>query len=193
MSKEDIWVSRVPLPVKTDETQPVDDDFSTFAPGAIVPGWNTYRPKWDRVEVTDGRLLLEHRDPYDGASATRVFPASKRATIRFALDIPSAGSGQEVELLRHFGSRRPVRFRPERSGEYVLRVDAAAGRFSVSVDGKPWIADRTFEQPADDVHRITFRTAPYVGIGGTRPVADGTDWPGEPVAYRIRRLHVGSA
>ncbi|HSV26769.1 MAG TPA: hypothetical protein VLH60_02655, partial [Sedimentisphaerales bacterium] len=49
MSKEDIWVSRIPLPVKADETHGVNDDFGTMPAGPIVAGWNTYRPKWTSV------------------------------------------------------------------------------------------------------------------------------------------------
>src|SRR5262249_16708432 len=61
MNKEDIWVSRVPLPITGEEDQKVCDEFAKFKAGSFIPGWNIYRPKWSRVAIEGGRLNLQNR------------------------------------------------------------------------------------------------------------------------------------
>ena len=104
INKEDIWVSRVPIPIRAEETGDIADDFATFKPGPFVPGWNIYRPKWSSVEVIDGALQLENHDPYDHAIATRVFHESRQTTISFELEL-AEHSYLEIDLLSKFGSR----------------------------------------------------------------------------------------
>ena len=57
VNKEDIWVSRIPVPLQTEGT-----------------GWNFYVPKWAdaSVDKSDDQLRLEDHDPYDYARADRV-------------------------------------------------------------------------------------------------------------------------
>lgn len=91
VNKEDIWVSRVPVPVTGRAAAHTRDCFNALAPHSFVPGWNVYSGVWSRVSLETIRepgkpdcsaLRLRSRDPYDYAAATRVFPESERVRIR---------------------------------------------------------------------------------------------------------------
>ena len=49
--KEDIWLSRIPLPLKSQAEAYPDHDFQQSNPGGIIEGWNVYSPKWAQVRV----------------------------------------------------------------------------------------------------------------------------------------------
>lgn len=218
ISKEDIWVSRIPLPVKADEMAKVNDEFASMPIGPLVPGWNTYCPNWASVktgEAADGTrsLLLEDRDPYDYARAVRMFAECSKTKVSFSVMASQADRGElDIELMGRFGSPRPVRIilaadgkiraadceRPTGIGTYeagkwldfVVEADAQRGRFSVTLNGQRVLNEALFAQPSDSLCRISFRTAAYRGIGGTERVAAGTDRPHEPYGYAIRYLRV---
>ncbi|MFM8470654.1 MAG: six-hairpin glycosidase, partial [Limisphaerales bacterium] len=160
VNKEDIWVSRVPLPVKPDETAFPADDFAKATPGAAVPGWNLYSPKWAPASVveTAGKRSLELRDgdPFDYARAVRVFPESAKVRAEVDLTPGQAGAGLEIELCDAVG-HRPVRVLLTETGlvqavdgntvtdlgkyaageklSLTIAADATAGRYSVQVNG----------------------------------------------------------
>jgi hypothetical protein len=214
MSKEDIWVSRVPLPIQADETGQIDDDFSTFPSGALIVGWNTYRPKWAKLEIVDGALHLESHDPYDYAQATRVFPETTKFCVSFDLEIDQPGeSSLEIDILSNFGSHRLIQLSitPDgnvragasqdqvpiasipigRPAKFTLAADATRGVFSISINGKHVLRDAPLMAPAipsPPLHRITLRTGAHRGIGGTKPVAPGTDHPRGGTSWRIFSL-----
>ena len=83
MNKEDIWVSRIPVPVRETVTGPVHDTFDDTADRRSVHDWNIYSRKWAPVRVVDfpsatnKSLELQDKDPYDYARAVRVFPETK--------------------------------------------------------------------------------------------------------------------
>ncbi|MDX1938670.1 MAG: six-hairpin glycosidase [Flavihumibacter sp.] len=82
MNKEDIWVSKIPVPVKDKETKPVNDD---FANAATINNWNLYSPLWCRTVLYDKKLSLADSDPFDYAKAERIFPAAKKVMIDFSI------------------------------------------------------------------------------------------------------------
>jgi hypothetical protein len=94
MSKEDIWVSRVPLPIRADETE-----------HDISPSWNVYSPKWAPVTLLQEEVRLEDCDPYDYAAATRLLRPCRSAVIGFDLLAEQADTTLHVELA---GSATPV-------------------------------------------------------------------------------------
>jgi len=115
MNQEDIWISRIPVPIKPGVTEPVHDTFDDDAIGPLVPGWNTYKPLWTTVSVAaePGRanhyLELEDREPVDYARALRVFPVSKAVDVSFKLLAEQTNRGRlEIELLGKC-DERPVR------------------------------------------------------------------------------------
>jgi hypothetical protein len=192
MNKEDIWVSRVPVPIKKDAT-------STEEP------WNIYCPKWAKVVAHGNNVELEDRDPYDYARAVRMFPVSRAVTASFELTADQTDSGMlEIELMGGFGSPHALRIslRPggeifcgeeQRIGAYVvgrkisvqIDANASAGTFSITLDGNRVVSNAEFAEAASELSRISFRTGPYRSIGGAKPVPSGSDRPTPAARYTI--------
>ncbi len=90
VNKEDIWISRIPVPLTGRAAQHRRDDFSSVPPRTFVPGWNAYSSRWASVSLENVRepgwpdfhaLRLRDRDPADYAKAVRVFPESEKVRI----------------------------------------------------------------------------------------------------------------
>ncbi len=97
MNKEDIWVAKIPVPVKDRETKNVDDD---FANAVTINNWNLYSPLWCRTEVLDKKLVLKDSDPFDYAKAERLFPASKNIAVDFTVTPQQNNYGDlQIELV----------------------------------------------------------------------------------------------
>ena len=180
MSKEDIWVSRVPLPLKADERRERIEGFDD---------WNLYVPKWASAQINGGEMRLENRDPYDYVRAARVFRESKRVKVSFELE---SNGHLEIELLPKFGSARPVTIVNPGDGRIEIDADAERGVYSMWLDGEKTMTDCQFDQPVDALHRISFRTGAYRNVGGANPVPIDSDRPIEPQFARVRgfRLRV---
>jgi hypothetical protein len=208
MSKEDIWVSRVPVPIVADTTN------------AGAEHWNLYSPKWAPATVEGDELRLEDRDPYDYTSATRVFGERRRVTISFDVRPEQDELGcLVIEIRGKFGSPRPVQlifmplgkvyalsanpeartgkeakhvgaYRPHQTLSFVVDSDAEHGRFSVWLDGALVVQDAEFAEPSESLHRITFRTKLARGVSGSHPIDPETDRPTPPVAFRVRDVRV---
>ena len=102
VNKEDIWVSRVQLPIRTVWDGPVKDNFDNIVPGGIIPNWNIYRPQWCEVKIDSvHHLCLTDEDPYDYARAIRVFDESQKVTLRFDLKV------EAVPCTRCYAPRPP--------------------------------------------------------------------------------------
>ena len=112
MNKEDIWVSRVPTPIRERVDGPVSDSFDGMKTEGQVVDWNIYSPAWAPVNVaafpsnSDKSLELRDKDPYDYARAVRVFPESKAVTVRCKVMPKQMGAeGLELEVADRYGSR----------------------------------------------------------------------------------------
>lgn len=189
VNKEDIWVSRIPLPVRSSATGPVRDGFDGLPVGGEVPNWNIYSALWAPVSVAafpneqNKSLELQDRDPYDYARAVRVFEESKSPSVTFRVYSRQADTGRlEIELMDRFGSR-PVRlmftndgtiqaadgsrtvtvqsYKPGTWYRVALNADAETGKYSVSIDGKPVLRDAAFEESVLSLERISLRTGMY--------------------------------
>ena len=173
MNKEDIWVSRVPVPVRDRVEKGLGD-------------WNVYSPLWAPVRKTGQALELRDKDPYDYARAVRVFPETESARLEFRVNTESAGrDGMEVEVTDRYGNR-PVRlvFSPDgwlraMDGEKLVEVrrwtpgewleilvdvqtgGAGYGRYSLSVGGTILLAGAQLAEAVRSVERISFRTGAY--------------------------------
>jgi len=153
--------------------------------GGAVPDWNIYRPQWAPVAVANfpssgnRSLELQDKDPYDYAKAVRVFPESKQVSIRFRAYAKQSDTGElHIEVNGAQGSR-PVRLLFAEGGKLkageqdiasykantwyavAIDVDAANGKFSVSLDGKPVLQQAAFAEPAATVERLTLRTGAF--------------------------------
>lgn len=188
VNKEDIWASRVPVPIRWRVEGPVADDFEDMARGGHVRDWNVYSPIWALVEVaasgSDNRCLqLRDKDPYDYARAVRVFEPAATARVSFRLRVETPGNGLlDVELADAHG-KRPVRLTfgkdghiaanegtesrdlgPYPAGEWFkvdLTVDAVKGTYNLAVDGKELAAGAKLAEAVDSFERLSLRTGPY--------------------------------
>jgi hypothetical protein len=203
VSKEDIWVSRVPVPIVT-EGKHADDDFDEIATGPRVPGWNTYSPTWAQVSIAaEGRnhyLQLEDGEPVDYARAIRTFPPSKAVTASFRVSAGQTDRGRfEIELLGEL-ARRPVRIilndyvtRADEWLDFKINADCATGKHTVVVNGREVLKDATFAESSSIVYALSFRTGRYRNKPGQRAKRDipNTDEPLHKVMYRIDDVRTG--
>lgn len=187
MNKEDIWVSRIPVPVRHSVEGPVADTFDDLEFGGPITDWNIYSPRWARVTIAGsdtpaGRVLqLKDSDPYDYARATRVFHESTKAAIEFKLRHPRPTFGTlEIDVTDRYG-HRPVRLHsandallsvadndelqwiPWPGKDWItvrLSVDVAGSRYDIALDGRTVASDVPFAEDVKSIERLTFRTGP---------------------------------
>jgi len=220
VGKEDIWVSRIPLPFKPDETAFPADNFAKATSGGVVPGWNLYSPKWAPVAVveTNGVRSLELRDsdPYDYARAMRVFPESAKARAELTLTPAQTNGRLEIELCDPAG-KRPMRVMLTETGKVqaqnggkatdlgtyaknntlslVIDADAAAGRYSVRVNGGAPRELTTADATATTLQRLSLRTGTYRDLpsGWKGPGVDtAADVPlPTPAVFQVQRVKIG--
>lgn len=111
VNKEDIWISRIPVPIKRKVDEPIKDNFNEMETGEKVNGWNIYSPLWCPVKIIDGpdpsakSLMLKDFDPYDYARATRVFELLERQRISFELFIESNPQSFYIDVCNKKGNR----------------------------------------------------------------------------------------
>lgn len=190
VNKEDMWISRIPLPVKTAVRGPVNDDFDGVAAGAPVPEWNIYSPAWAKAAVEEfpsrrnRSLRLEDYDPYDYARAVRVFEESAEADISFRIYAHRNSRGAlQAEVTDRHGNR-PVRLvfgddgtisvdtgsavkqiaRYEAGKWYDIGIavrTAGLGSFDLTVNGKKVLEGMQAAQAVKSVERLSFRTGDY--------------------------------
>jgi hypothetical protein len=110
MNKEDMWVSKIPVPVRDKVTEHVKENFEDMQANTELDTWNIYSPLWCNVSIERGErplpgvrskfLALRDSDPFDYAKAERVFPRSEKIAVRFVLTPLYDNSGTlEVDLV----------------------------------------------------------------------------------------------
>lgn len=196
VNKEDIWFARVPVPVTTTVSGPVNDTFEAAKPGTLPGEWNVYSPLWAPVRVADAEgsraMELRDEDPYDYARTIRVFPATHGVKVSFRIFARQTNARLEIDLLDAKGAR-PVRLAFGEDGklwacheaqwldagtytagqwhqfELEIPADPEADRCAVLVDGKsPLPRPAFFTDPVKTVERLSFRTGLHRerGYGG---------------------------
>ena len=188
VNKEDVWVSRTPLPLHGIEEKPVKEDFSSYKTGSHIDTWNLYSPMWSKVSLThtesEGNCLcLKDADPYDRGRAMRVFPAYEALTLktRIYLDSKADASQFTIELQNQYGMDA-VRLYFTHKGDLVvknggrydtvhkvnmgewldltIKANCLTNQFLVSISQ----GDNSFEQKfrfslsVDDLERILYTT-----------------------------------
>lgn len=218
VTKEDMWISRIPVPIRRDVDSEVADDFDGMIAGGVVTDWNIYHGPWHRVEVVQGpdagrhSLMLSDRDPYDYASAQRVFARADHQEIRFDLYVEATYGPLEMDVVTGEGDRL-VRIRledgrllssdgaevvtagslPEQHWhEVVIELDSMARKYTLRLNGAVAVASASFA--AEGVpERIDFRTGDYRAEDDVRKQKSGSeDVPGwdEPGADEPAPLSV---
>jgi hypothetical protein len=104
-NKEDIWVSRVPVPVRLDATTHASGSFSSFGKLADMTDWNLYSPLLAPVALDGQWLTLSDSDPYDYAKAERIIPNTKELKVEFDLRLDQADHGElDIEFVDDEGT-----------------------------------------------------------------------------------------
>jgi hypothetical protein len=191
VNKEDIWVSRIPVPIQAEGT-----------------GWNIYAPKWADVSV-DKQVRLEDHDPYDYARADRLFPPSSKIIAEFEVMPKHLGPRDlEIELWGEFNDARPARIAMNPNGnieiagtvvsryaighwtKFQINADAKSGEFDVSINGAP-AAHFKFADQTNLLDRLVFRTGEYrlLPIRGDE-ISAGSDRPTESSEYMVRNVTI---
>lgn len=191
VNKEDMWVSRIPTPVRDRVEGPVEDTFDAAPVGGEPPDWNVYCPQWAPVTVAafpdaaDHSLELRDTDPYDYAKAVRVFAQGAAIDVQFRLLAKQCAEGMLDVELQDAQGRRPVRLRFDSDGkvrgakgtrmttlgDYApdtwhdvhiqFRGGKDGGGCTISINGNAILKEAPLADNADTVERICFRTGPF--------------------------------
>lgn len=191
MNKEDIWVSRIPVPVTDKETHDVNDVFNQIPEGHELDRWNLYSPLWCQTGITkqdnERVLSLHDSDPFDYAKAERLFPESGNIKVEFAITPQQTDHGQlDIEVTDKKGTPclrltldstgtvyTKAGYRNRSIGNYKagerltikIELNAATRFYTVTLNnGKP--VNNICFAPVAKVQRILFRT------GGVRRFPD---------------------
>jgi hypothetical protein len=207
MNKEDLWLSRIPLPVCGRVSGAVKEDFNQARTEDLE--WNLHSPIWARVAVADfpssinRSLGLWDSDPGDYAKAVRVFPESLELTVKFKLLARQSDHGRlEIELLDRHGYRPPVRihlnedgrilaldgdradvvelarYRPDNWYEFEIRADVDKSHFDLLLDGRLVLEGAEMLDPVRSLERLSFRTGAFRESPTLRdPKSPGCDLP----------------
>ncbi|MCC5927751.1 MAG: hypothetical protein JJU28_00765 [Cyclobacteriaceae bacterium] len=197
MNKEDMWVSRVPLPISYAVNGPVNDNFDQLEISGPVPMWNIYAPLWSPVEVVNSpegkgkSLELKDKDPYDYARAIRIFEEGQEVSLSLKVRSGQNDHGRlEFDVADRYGNR-PVRIHFEEGGVLVaydghdrkiignyqsnrwytieLKIQATlSGKYSMSLDGKEVLKNAQLTEAVKSVERLSIRTGEYRNLPGRR-------------------------
>ncbi|HYE53927.1 MAG TPA: exo-alpha-sialidase, partial [Chitinophagaceae bacterium] len=188
MNKEDIWVARIPVPVKDTVDVHVEDVFNK---GQALEQWNIYSPLWCKVRAEEYKgaavIALADSDPFDYARAERVFPQSKKVIVEFAVTPAQHDHGRlEIELADGKGTpclrlsfdstgtfhtkagyrnRSLSNYKAGEKMDIRIELNTTNRFYTVTINGKNAGNNICFA-PVESVERITFRT------GGTRRFPD---------------------
>ena len=209
MNKEDIWVSRIHVPVAGKVDRHPVQDFESVDNIMDLTFWNLYRPQWapisliqDPADPSNACLEIKDEEPWDYALAERQFPESSRVSVKFRVQQRQVGPGHlEVEVQDKNG-RRPMRLRfeenwlgldhgpleihpvPVETGRWYvieLLLDGRKQTYDCLLDGKKVREQVAFTEEVASLERIVFRTGPW--RGDVRPyILDGE--PGNPGLYQ---------
>lgn len=220
VNKEDMWISRIPVPVRTAATAHANDDFAQAKQLSDLTNWNIYSPLWAPVTLDGGQwLMLQDRDLFDYAKVERKIPASKNLRVAFDLQ---AGQNDRGTLQIEFqdtngtacsrleltsdgvfrakgGSRYGNLLKYEANKTYHVEavLSVTDRNIQVFVDGKR-VGQRMFYAPVSAIERVVFRTGTTRSFPNVDTPADQTyDVPragaDEPLAtYRIARVQTSS-
>jgi hypothetical protein len=183
MNKEDIWIAEIPVPIRDNVDQQVNDIFDQMAEGSELNTWNIYSPLWAPVKIEkmkDGirNLVLRDWDKFDFAKAERVFPSAKKLSVEFSLVTSQNDKGLlQIELqdtkgtaairvvLDSTGSCKTksgyrfsnvMKYKANEQYDFKISFDTETRFYTVNVNGKE--TRGLFFAPVESLTRIVFRT-----------------------------------
>jgi hypothetical protein len=183
MNKEDIWVSKIPVPISGSETNNVLEVFNDMKDGSELQDWNIFSPCWAPVKIETYKenkyLVLRDKDPFDYAKAERLFPESEKITIEFEMMAAQNNHGMlHIEFQDNEGNTgvRMVlnsdgnisvkdgyrmsgitEYEPGKDYNFKVELDTRKNLFHVYMNGKK-VKTRLFFNPLHSLERVVFRT-----------------------------------
>ena len=180
-NKEDIWVSRIPVPVRQEATTH-SVPFPQTGELSNLTDWNLYMPQLSSIQLEKGWLSLWDGDPYDYAKAERIIPNTKELEVELDLTTNQKDCGElDIEFVDDAGNvcscivvdstgtirvKGGARYgtllkRYEPGVEYHIRavLSTSLHRAVYYLNGKK-ACERQFDTPVESISRIVFRTGP---------------------------------
>ena len=194
VGKEDMWMTHIPVPVRTQATAHADDDFARYKHLSELDTWNLNSYVWAPVSLEEKGgttwLTLKDKDPFAAAMAERKIPASKTLTVSFDLMADQNDRGElQIEFLDENGvacaridltpegimrSKGGARYgtvcQYEPGKVYHIQMDLSVeNRSSVlTLNNGEKKVTRMFFAPVHSIERVKFRT----GARTTFPTPD---------------------
>ncbi|MBR5749439.1 MAG: six-hairpin glycosidase [Prevotella sp.] len=211
-NKEDIWVSRIPVPVRLNATTHAEA-FPKTGTLADLTDWNLYVPRLCPVTLKDGVLTLSDSDPYDYAKVERIIPNTKELEVEFDLSAAQTTHGElDIEFLNDAGTvgsrivvdstgtmrvKGGARFgtllkQYEAGPTYHIKavLSTSLHRATYYLNGKK-ACERQFDTPVESISRIVFRTGPLFDKPDINTPADQDfDMPLADALSRMATWHV---
>ncbi|NDV78090.1 glycosyl hydrolase family 65 protein [Dysgonomonas sp. 511] len=184
VNKEDMWVSKVPVPITDMASSHADEVFNDMPEGKELDVWNIYSPLWAPVKIekrSDGKrwLSLKDWDLFDHAKAERVIPESKTLEASFSvLPMQNDKGNLQIEFQNEKGETC-TRIIFDKDGTMKLKTGAryngltpykanqvyniqvslntATRSLTMKINDKQ-IPTRLFFNPVESITRIVFRT-----------------------------------
>jgi hypothetical protein len=181
MNKEDIWVSKIPVPVVAQASGAVNDNFGQMPVGQELNNWNIYSPTWatTQIETTaDGSkaLALHDSDPFDYAKVERIIATSKKVAIEFSvmagrglvhIEVQNTQGTPATRLIFDADSILKVKvgyrnsniltYEAGKTYDIRLELDASKRTFQIFVNGQNKGA-KVFFAPVTSFQKVVFRT-----------------------------------
>lgn len=204
VNKEDMWVSRIPVPITDKALSHADDVFDMMKTGHELDVWNIYSPLQAPVKIekaADGKrvLALKDWDLFDYAKAERVIPESKKLEVSFSVMPAQNDKGNlQIEfqnargeactriifdkdsLIKLKTGARYNTLSPYEAGKvynFHISLSTATRSLSMQINDKK-IPARLFFNPVESVTRVVFRTGDIATEPTPNTLADRyTDLP----------------
>jgi hypothetical protein len=222
MNKEDLWVSKIPVPVTNQALSHTNDIFDQLPEGEELDRWNIYSPLWAPVSIEkqEGKrcLMLKDWDLFDYAKAEKIIPESKELSVAFAVTPMQNDKGNlQIEfqnangmpctriifdkdgvlrLKTNYKYTNLMNYEPGKRYDFDIRLSTSTRSILLKINGKT--TNRLFFAPVESIGRIVFRTGdvPEIPTVNTPYTSDAdlpqADEEDEKAAYAISYLQSGS-
>lgn len=179
-NKEDMWISRIPVPVRLHATAYAKEPFNTYAKLADMTDWNIYSPLFAPVTLDGHHITLADKDPYDYAKLERMIPNTKELEVEFTIKPQQNNHGElDIEFVDDAGNvcsrivfdnentikvKGGPRYGTIKKGynaneDYRIKaiLSASLHRAIYYLNGVK-ACERQYDTPVESVSRIVFRT-----------------------------------
>lgn len=193
VNKEDIWISKIALPITGVEEKEVNQNFDKVSSVMDLNKWTLYEPTWAPISIVEDPedssnncLELKDQEPVDYARVERTLIDRKKFSLSFRVNpmqIPR-GYAVNVEVQDKHGVRPmrirfdsnwisfdqryakvspPIPVKLKKWHDIELSFDCDKQSYSVKVDGKLIDDNISFAFEIESLQRLVFRTGPYRG------------------------------